>query len=135
MLFEWLLPPAWIYQDPFGTQQIPDPGAVPYPEQRGHSECLGTAPTMTGARPLVHNGTFTGTSLVLQQQACDQAVPSCRPWAFPSGFRQMAAFIIDCDGDSLRGQLSAQLITKLLVKQLTFSSHWYLVPQPLPMSG
>lgn len=90
-----------------------------------------------GAGPLewVHDGTFLGTSLVLQQQAYDRAVPSRRPWAFPSAFRQMAAFIIDSDRDSLQGQLSAQLITKLLVKQLTFSSHWCLIPQPLPMSG
>lgn len=52
VLFEWLLPPVWIYQDPFGTEQIPEPGAIPYPEQREHSEFLGAAPTMPGAGPL-----------------------------------------------------------------------------------
>lgn len=51
---------------------------------------------------------------VLQQQACDQAVPSHGPRAFPSALRHMVTYVTDSGGDSLLGQLFTQMITKLL---------------------
>lgn len=92
-------PLQYEYTDSFGTGQILQPREIPIAfEQMGHPESLSTSQAFgrRSTRVPFHGG-LPGPPA----PSCHQAVPSHRPWPFPSASRQVAAFMLDSEQGEL----------------------------------